>query len=120
VRPVTKYARNGDVSIAHQVFGDGPRDLVFVHGFVSNIEVVWGDPVFARFLEELSVVRDVSARGKLRRDIRNIFVPGEARDMCVFEALNAALREGAGGHGTRPFSMRTLTSLTKGCAGEIQ
>jgi hypothetical protein len=26
--PETRYARNGDVSIAHQVFGDGPFDVV--------------------------------------------------------------------------------------------
>ena len=34
-----KYAKSGDVSIAYAVYGDGPLDLVFVHGFVSNIEI---------------------------------------------------------------------------------
>jgi class 3 adenylate cyclase/pimeloyl-ACP methyl ester carboxylesterase len=33
------YARSGDVSIAYAVYGDSPVDLVFVHGFVSNIEI---------------------------------------------------------------------------------
>jgi class 3 adenylate cyclase/pimeloyl-ACP methyl ester carboxylesterase len=34
-----KYAKSGDVSIAYTVTGAGPRNLVFVHGFVSNIEI---------------------------------------------------------------------------------
>ena len=63
----------------------------------------------------------MSARGKLVRYIRNIFVPGEVRYMCVFEALNSAHCEGAGRHGYRPFLMRTFTSLMKDSAGgEIQ
>jgi hypothetical protein len=28
--PPVEYARSGDVDIAYQVIGDGPRDLVFV------------------------------------------------------------------------------------------
>jgi class 3 adenylate cyclase/pimeloyl-ACP methyl ester carboxylesterase len=34
-----KYAQSGDVSIAYAVTGSGPHNLVFVHGFVSNIEI---------------------------------------------------------------------------------
>ena len=52
--PETKYARSGDVSIAYQVTGDGPPDLVYVPGFVSNIEVMWDDPGLAGFLERLA------------------------------------------------------------------
>jgi class 3 adenylate cyclase len=52
--PQTKYARSGDVSIAYQVTGEGPRDLVYVPGFVSNIEVMWDDPGLAAFLERLA------------------------------------------------------------------
>jgi pimeloyl-ACP methyl ester carboxylesterase len=54
VKPVTKYIQNGDVSIAYQVFGSGPRDVVFVHGFVSNVELVWEEPTFSRFFERLA------------------------------------------------------------------
>jgi pimeloyl-ACP methyl ester carboxylesterase/class 3 adenylate cyclase len=52
--PQTKYARSGDVNIAYQVTGEGPRDLVYVPGFVSNIEVMWDDPGLAGFLERLT------------------------------------------------------------------
>ncbi|RPI22253.1 MAG: alpha/beta hydrolase, partial [Actinobacteria bacterium] len=52
--PTTRYARSGDVNIAYQVTGDGPTDLVYVPGWVSNIEVMWEDPGLARFLNRLA------------------------------------------------------------------
>jgi len=50
----TRYARSGDVNIAYQVVGDGPRDLVYVPGWISNIEVMWEDPSMAGFLRRLA------------------------------------------------------------------
>ena len=52
--PDTKYARSGDVSIAYQVVGDGPTDLVYMAGWVTNIEAMWEDPGYARFLRRLA------------------------------------------------------------------
>jgi pimeloyl-ACP methyl ester carboxylesterase len=52
--PETRYAKSGDVNIAYQVVGDGPFDLVYVPGWVSNIELVWEKPKPARFLERLA------------------------------------------------------------------
>ena len=52
--PQTRYAKSGDVSIAYQVFGEGPRDLVVVPGWVSNVEVLWEEPSAVRFLESLA------------------------------------------------------------------
>jgi class 3 adenylate cyclase len=51
--PDIRYARNGDVSIAYQVVGEGPIDLVFVGGFVSHLEVVFESPLVRRFFERL-------------------------------------------------------------------
>ncbi|HEX5584855.1 adenylate/guanylate cyclase domain-containing protein [Gaiella sp.] len=48
--PQTRYARSGDVSIAYQVVGEGPFDVVLVPGFVSNVEFGWEDPHLAEFL----------------------------------------------------------------------
>jgi pimeloyl-ACP methyl ester carboxylesterase len=50
----TRYAKSGSVHVAYQVHGDGPRDLVFVPPFVSNVELWWDEPVIARFLEQLA------------------------------------------------------------------
>ena len=36
--PSTHYVKSDDVYIAYQVFGEGPLDLIFMPGFVSNIE----------------------------------------------------------------------------------
>jgi class 3 adenylate cyclase len=54
VRPQTRYARSGDVSIAYQVVGDGPFDLVVVHGWVSHLDLQWEDPLMAAFLNRLA------------------------------------------------------------------
>jgi pimeloyl-ACP methyl ester carboxylesterase len=54
VNPETRYARSGEVSIAYQVVGDGPRDLILVPGWLSNIEVLWEEPAVARFLRRLA------------------------------------------------------------------
>jgi serine/threonine protein kinase len=40
-RRLTRYATDGDVHIAYQVIGNGPVDLCFVSGFVSNLDVWW-------------------------------------------------------------------------------
>jgi pimeloyl-ACP methyl ester carboxylesterase len=54
VRPQTRYARSGDLSIAYQVVGDGPFDLVLVHGWVSNIDLQWDEPHLSTFLTRLA------------------------------------------------------------------
>jgi pimeloyl-ACP methyl ester carboxylesterase/class 3 adenylate cyclase len=53
--PETQYAKAPDgASIAYQVIGDGPVDLVYASGIWSNVEVMWGDPSWAHFLERLA------------------------------------------------------------------
>jgi pimeloyl-ACP methyl ester carboxylesterase len=54
MQPETKYATSGDVSIAYQVVGEGPADLILVPGWMSNIEVFWEEPAVARFLQRLA------------------------------------------------------------------
>jgi len=48
------YARSGEVAIAYQIVGDGPHDLVFVTGFVSNLAYAWEHPIVRRFYERIS------------------------------------------------------------------
>src|SRR5690349_4629296 len=52
--PETKYARSGDVSIAYQVVGDGPIDLVHIPGLLSHLDLAWEHPKYRRFMERLS------------------------------------------------------------------
>ena len=52
--PETKFTQSGEVTIAYQVVGDGPIDLVLVPGFISHVEQAWEDPSFRRFLLQLA------------------------------------------------------------------
>lgn len=52
--PETRYAKSGDVNIAFQITGEGPRDLVLVPGFVSHLDADWDEPRSAHFLERLA------------------------------------------------------------------
>jgi class 3 adenylate cyclase/pimeloyl-ACP methyl ester carboxylesterase len=53
--PETRYAKAPDgTSIAYQVLGDGPIDLVYAAGIWSNVELMWDDPDWADFLERLA------------------------------------------------------------------
>lgn len=48
------YVRSGDVSIAYQAVGEGPIDLVLVHGWVCTFQPGWEDPKIAGFYRRLS------------------------------------------------------------------
>src|SRR5919197_406907 len=52
--PEIRYVRSGEVNIAYQIVGDGPVDLVFVPGFISNLESAWWDPTMAAFYRRLA------------------------------------------------------------------
>jgi pimeloyl-ACP methyl ester carboxylesterase len=52
--PTTHYAKSGDLSIAYQVVGDGPFDLIYVPGWISNVEMMWTEPTHARALSRLA------------------------------------------------------------------
>ncbi|HEY1449320.1 MAG TPA: alpha/beta hydrolase [Solirubrobacteraceae bacterium] len=58
--PETLYARNGDVHIAYQAFGEGEVTFVGLPGIISNVELIWEDPEARRWLRRLgSFVRVV-------------------------------------------------------------
>ena len=54
--PEVRYARSGDVSIAYQVVGEGPFDIVYVPGSFSNVELAWTNPSIAAFYGRLSSI----------------------------------------------------------------
>jgi DNA-binding winged helix-turn-helix (wHTH) protein/class 3 adenylate cyclase len=53
MRPPVRYAKSGALSIAYQVTGSGPHDLVLISGFVSHLQLDWAEPRHAHFLERL-------------------------------------------------------------------
>ena len=52
--PDVQYAKSGDVSIAYQVIGSGPTDVVFVRGFTGDLLSAWDEPLLVRHLEGLA------------------------------------------------------------------
>ena len=73
-RPRTRYAKSGELSIAYQVVGSGPLDLVYVPGWISNVEMMWEEPSVARFFERLAsfsrlILFDKRGTGMSDRDV---------------------------------------------------
>jgi class 3 adenylate cyclase len=54
VRTKTRYARNGDTTLAWTAVGHGPADLLFLPGVISHVEHMWADPGMAAFFDRLS------------------------------------------------------------------
>jgi class 3 adenylate cyclase len=54
VAPETRYAKSGDVSIAYQVVGEGEHDIVWVPGYISNVELAWEWPQWAHLYERIA------------------------------------------------------------------
>ncbi len=82
-RPETRYAWNGDVSLAYQVVGDAATDLLYLQGYCSNVDVNWESAYLARFLRGLArharlIVTDRRGWGCSER-----FTPGYIPDVDV-------------------------------------
>jgi class 3 adenylate cyclase len=57
--PEVRYARSGDVAIAYQVVGDGPRDCVFVRGIAGDVLSTWDQPLLVRHVNGLAALMRV-------------------------------------------------------------
>ena len=53
MRPETRYARSGPVSIAYQIVGEGETDLVLAFPSSSHLDLLWDNPSAARFIRRL-------------------------------------------------------------------
>jgi class 3 adenylate cyclase len=94
----THYARSGDARIAYQVFGEGPMDLAFVPGFVSNVEHIWELPGVAAVLERFASYARVimwDKRGTGLSDPVDHLPPLEERMDDMLAVLDAAGSERA-------------------------
>lgn len=54
IKPTTQYTKSGQINIAYQVIGSGSVDLIYVPGWISNIDLMWRDPHLNSFLHALS------------------------------------------------------------------
>jgi class 3 adenylate cyclase/pimeloyl-ACP methyl ester carboxylesterase len=85
--PEIRYTQSGDVSIAYAINGEGPIDVVFVHGYISNLEVEWEDPGHVAFFTKLA-----SAGRVIRFDRRGSGLSDRVRDVPTLETRMDDLR----------------------------
>src|SRR5919109_5611164 len=95
-RPETRFAWNGDISLAYQVVGDGPTDLLYLQGYASNVDMNWESPYLARFLRGLArhgrlIVTDRRGWGCSER-----FTPGYVPDVDMLTDDILAVMQAAG------------------------
>src|SRR5262245_22154725 len=114
--PDIRYAKNGGTSIAYQVVGDGPTDLVYVPDYVSNLVYAWESPHYRGFYERLArsfrlILFD--KRGTGLSDSGREFATLETRMEDLHAVLDAAGSERAGVFGSHEgAAMATLYAAT--------
>jgi len=54
IRPETWYAKADGGYVGYQVFGDGPRNILFVPSWGWNIDAMWDEPGCAQYLQRLA------------------------------------------------------------------
>ena len=59
MNPSIQYAKCGTINIAYQTFGSGPIDIVYIPGWVSNIDWMWACPELVHFFNELGKIARV-------------------------------------------------------------
>ena len=116
-RPETRYAKAPDgTSIAYQVVGDGPIDLVYASGIWSNVELMWEEPRWAHVLERLAsfsrlVAFDMRGVGLSDRGPEPPTIELQRDDIAAVMGA-AGVREGVVFGGARAASMSRTWSPT--------
>jgi class 3 adenylate cyclase len=93
--PATHYTRSADgTNLAYQVSGDGPLELVFLHGNAIPIDLLSEDPGFVRFNKRLgrfsrTLWFDARGRGASEGDSRDS-VAGKIHDADITAVLDTA------------------------------
>ena len=82
-RPETRYAWNGEVSLAYQVLGQAETDLLYLQGYCSNVDMNWESRQLAHFLRGLArharlIITDRRGWGCSER-----FTPGSVPDIDI-------------------------------------
>lgn len=52
--PPILYARSGETSVAYQVVGDGPAEMLMIPGWFSHLALDWEEPTWVRWCERLA------------------------------------------------------------------
>src|SRR5439155_1486445 len=80
-----RYAHSAGASIAYQVVGEGPLDVLFLTGWITQVEQLWEAPANRRFLERLTkfgrlIIFDSRGTGLSDRVLETYTLEQEVRD----------------------------------------
>jgi class 3 adenylate cyclase/pimeloyl-ACP methyl ester carboxylesterase len=95
-RPETRFAWNGDVSLAYQVCGGGPTDLIYLQGYCSNVDMNWESPHLAHFLRGLAAQARLIVTDRRGWGCSERFSPGYVPDVDTLTDDLLAVMEAAG------------------------
>lgn len=95
-RPGVRYAWNGDVALAYQVFGAGLVDLVYLQGYVSHVDLNWESQYLARFLRGLGEKARVIHTDRRGWGCSDRFSPGDVQPLEVQVDDLVAVMDAAG------------------------
>ncbi len=98
-RPDTRYTWSGDFTIAYQVLGEGPSNLVYLPGYMANVEANWQVPPLAAFLEDLASFCRLVVMDRRGEGCSDRLPPGQAASLeemvdDVIAVTEAAMCEG--------------------------
>lgn len=95
-RSDVRYANNHGVHIAYQIVGDGPIDVLFIHGFLSHLDLAWEYPEYAAFFSQLGrvarvILFDKRGVGLSDRDVGPSTLEQSVDDArCVLDAVGSS------------------------------
>jgi pimeloyl-ACP methyl ester carboxylesterase len=93
--PRTQYTKSGSASIAYQVLGNGPIDLVYAQGWITHLEYAWENPDYSRFLTRLGMFSrfirfDRRGMGLSDRDVESLTLEERVDDIrAVMDAIGS-------------------------------
>jgi class 3 adenylate cyclase len=126
-RPEVRYAWNGDVALAYQVFGAGPVDLVYLQGYASHVDLNWESRYLARFLHGLGERARVIHTDRRGWGCSDRFSPGDVAPLEVQVDDIVAVMDVAGSgravifatHDTVPAAVLFAASFPERTAGLV-
>lgn len=78
MKPDVRFTWNDGFALAYQVVGKGRDDLVYLPGYVSNVDLQWDVPPYARFLERLASFSRLILMDRRGTGCSDRFPPGQA------------------------------------------
>lgn len=95
-RVKTKYARNGQTHIAYQAIGQGSIDLVLVPGRPSNVDILWEDHGYGRFVQRLSAFARILVFDRRGTGLSDPIDPRDLPDLMTLADDLRAVMDAAG------------------------